>query len=58
MTKKRFAELKEIASLICNMDPKDVRLESANWLEKQGCKTITECCLVRGEVFERKGWIA
>lgn len=58
VSKKRREELEEIASRICEMDPESVHLVSANWLEEQGCRSMTECCIVRAEVYDRKGWIA
>ena len=58
MSEKRKKELLEIASRICEMNPESVHLESANWLEERGCRTISECCFVRCEVYDRKGWIA
>lgn len=58
MNKVRYAQLMEIVTKICAMDPADVHLNSANWLEKMGCWTINECIIVRCEVFDRKGWIA
>lgn len=58
MTKVRYAQLKEIASRICNMDPAGVHLDSLEWMEKMGCWTVNECIIVRCEVYDRKGWIA
>ncbi len=58
ISNKRKEQLREIASRISEMNREDVHLESANWMEEQGCRTISECCFVRCEVYDRKGWIA
>lgn len=58
MTKIRYSQLKEIVSRICAMDPADVHLDSLEWMEKMGCWMVSECIIVWGEVYERKGWIA
>lgn len=51
MSKKRIEELKEIASRISAMDPEEMHMESADWMERQGLRTMTEIYLVRNEVL-------
>lgn len=53
MSKKRIEELREIASRISAMDPEEIHMESADWMERQGLRTMTEIYLVRNEVLER-----
>lgn len=53
MSKKRIEELQEIASRISAMDPEEIHMESAEWMEGQGLRTMTEIYLVRNEVLAR-----
>ena len=51
MSTKRIAELMEIASRISAMDPEEIHMESAEWMEGQGCRSMLEIYLVRNEVL-------
>ena len=53
MSAKRIAELMEIASRISAMDPEEIHMESAEWMEGQGCRSMLDIYLVRNEVLER-----
>lgn len=53
MSEKRIAELMEITSRICAMDPEEIHMGSAEWMEEQGCRSMLEIYLVRNEVLER-----
>ncbi len=53
MTEKRIAELREIASRISEMDPEKIHMESADWMEKRGCRNMKEIYLVRNVVLDR-----
>lgn len=55
MSEKRIAELMEIASRICAMDPDEIHMESAAWMADRGCRSMLEIYLVRNEVLER--WV-
>lgn len=51
MSKKRIEELQEIASRISAMDPEEMHMESAEWMEGHGCRSMLEIYLVRNEVL-------
>lgn len=53
MSGKRIEELMEIASRISAMDPEEIHMESAEWMEGQGCRSMLDIYLVRNEVLER-----
>lgn len=53
MSNKRIEELIEIASRISAMDPEEIHMESAEWMEGQGCRSMLDIYLVRNEVLER-----
>lgn len=53
MNAKRIAKLMDIASRICTLDPEEIHMESADWMEEQGCRSMLEIYLVRNEVLER-----
>lgn len=53
MSDKRIKELMEIASRISLTDPEEIHMESAEWMEKKGCRSMLEIYLVRNEVLER-----
>lgn len=53
MSEKRIAELEEIAARICAMVPEEMHMESADWMEKQGCRSTLEIYIVRNAVLGR-----
>lgn len=53
MSEKRIKELIEIAARISAMDPEEIHMESAEWMEGQGCRSMLDIYLVRNGVLEK-----
>lgn len=56
MSDKRIKELMEIASRISAMDPEEIHMESAEWMEGQGCRSMLDIYLVRNEVLDKMAY--